>query len=115
MKIYFVRWFNQGFFNHFPTPWPLSEGGRLELQGFGPQGGLELQVFGREAPENGAEGAVLENFYDFSKKLSLKNAIKSENLGVWGWKFFQKSDFGKYYRKVFRNVFFRQYYGLKLQ
>ena len=52
------------------------------MQGFGPQGGLELQVFECEAPENGAEGAVLENFYDFSKKLSLKNAIKSENLGV---------------------------------
>ena len=42
------------------------------------------KIFGREAPENGAEGAVLENFCDFSKKLSLKNAIKSENLGVWG-------------------------------
>ena len=47
-------------------------------------GGVRLQDFRREAPENGAEGAVLENFCDFSKKLSLKNAIKSENLGVWG-------------------------------
>ena len=50
---------------------------------FWPQG-VRLQDFRREAPENGAEGAVLENFCDFSKKLSLKNAIKSENLGVWG-------------------------------
>ena len=47
-------------------------------------GGVRLQDFRREAPEIGAEGAVLENFCDFSKKLSLKNAIKSENLGVWG-------------------------------
>ena len=48
--------------DHFPRG--------LELQGFGQNlasgGGLELQVFGREAPENGAEGAVLENFSDFS-------------------------------------------------
>ena len=39
------------------------------MQDFGQNlasGGLELQVFGREAPENGAEGAVLENFSDFS-------------------------------------------------
>ena len=55
----------QGVFNHFPTPWPLSQGGGLELQEFGQNlasGGLEMQVFGREAPENGAEGAVLETF-----------------------------------------------------
>ena len=25
----------QGDLNHFPTPWPLSQGGGLELQGFG--------------------------------------------------------------------------------
>ena len=46
--------------------------------------GVRLQDFRREAPENGAEGAVLENFFDFSEKLSLKNAIKIKNLGVWG-------------------------------
>ena len=34
-----------------------------------------MQVFGRKAPENGAEGAVLEKFNDFSEKLFLKNAI----------------------------------------
>ena len=54
------------------------------MHDFGLRGGVRLQDFRREAPENGAEGAVLENFCDFSKKLSLKNAIKSENLGVWG-------------------------------
>ena len=57
--------------------------GGVELHDFGLRGG-RLQDFRREAPENGAEGAVLENFCDFSKKLSLKNAINSENLGVWG-------------------------------
>ena len=58
--------------------------GGVELHDFGLRGGVRLQDFRREAPEIGAEGAVLENFCDFSKKLSLKNAIKSENLGVWG-------------------------------
>ena len=43
------------------------------------QGGLELEGFGREAPENDAEGAVLENSSDFSEKLFLKSAIKREN------------------------------------
>ena len=32
-----------------------------------PEGGLGLQGFRREAPQNGAEGAVLEHFSDFSK------------------------------------------------
>ena len=71
----------------------LSEGGTTfreipqgggSIARFWPQGGVRLQDFRCEAPENCAEGAVLENFCDFSKKLSLKNAIKSENLGVWG-------------------------------
>ena len=60
----------------------VLRGGRVAR--FWPQAGVRLQDFRREAPEIGAEGAVLENFCDFSKKLSLKNAIKSENLGVWG-------------------------------
>ena len=30
------------------------------------------KIFGREAPENGAEGAVLENFRDFSENCHLK-------------------------------------------
>ena len=47
-------------------------------------GGVRLQDFRREAPEIGAEGAVLENFWRFFEKLLLRNAIKSENLGVWG-------------------------------
>ena len=57
--------------------------GGVELHDFGLRR-VRLQDFRREAPEIGAEGAVLENFCDFSKKLSLKNAIKNENLGVWG-------------------------------
>ena len=32
--------------------------------------------FGREALENGAVGAVFENFNDFHEKLFLTNAIK---------------------------------------
>ena len=60
------------------------EGGGLSCTILASGGGVRLQDFRREAPEIGAEGAVLENFCDFSKKLSLKNAIKSENLGVWG-------------------------------
>ena len=76
---------------------------------------MSCKIFGREAPENGAEGAVLENFSDFSENLFLKNEIKSKNLGVWGRKNFPESDFGKYCRKVFRKVFFRQNYSLKLQ
>ena len=49
--------------------------------------GVELQIFGREAPENGAEGAVLENFSDFSEKLFLRNAIKLK-ISIYGVKFF---------------------------
>ena len=30
------------------------------------------KIFGREAPKNGAEGAVLENFRDFSENCFLK-------------------------------------------
>ena len=47
---------------HFPI---FPEGGRVAR--FRPEGGLGCKVFGREAPENGAEGAVLESFSDFSK------------------------------------------------
>ena len=43
------------------TPVPLSEGGGVNLP-WNPSGGVRLQDFRREAPENGAEGAVLENF-----------------------------------------------------
>ena len=77
----------QGCLSRFPRGGQLSVKvlrGGVELHDFGLRGGVRLQDFRREAPENGAEGAVLENFCDFSKKLSLKNAIKSENLGVWG-------------------------------
>ena len=73
------------------------------------------KIFGRETPEYCAEGAILENFTDFSENLFLKNEIKRKNLGVWGQKNFPESDFGKYCRKVFRKVFFRQNYVLKLQ
>ena len=61
---------------------PQGEG---SIAQFWPQGGWgRLQHFQREAPENSAEGAVLENFGDFSKKLSFKNAIKSDNLRIRG-------------------------------
>ena len=55
---------------------------RVWIARFRPQGGLDSKMFGREAPENGAEGAVLENFRDFSEKLFLKNEIKSKNSGI---------------------------------
>ena len=51
----------------------LASGGTIAR--FWPQGG-RLQDFRRKAPENGAEGAVIEIFIDFSEKLSLKNAKK---------------------------------------
>ena len=41
--------------------------------------GVRLHDFRCEAPENGAKGVVLEIFYDFSKKLFLKNAIMFVN------------------------------------
>ena len=44
-------------------------GGRLH--DFGLRGG-RLQEFRLEVPENGTEGAVLENFADFSENLFLK-------------------------------------------
>ena len=50
----------------FPTPLPIFRG--VELQGLGQNlasGRLELRAFGREAPKNGAKGAVLENFISF--------------------------------------------------
>ena len=40
------------------------------------------KILGGEHPKFGAEGAVLENFSDFSGKLLLKNAIKSEDSGI---------------------------------
>ena len=46
--------------------------------------GISLQDFRREAPEIGAEGAILENVCNFLEILFLKNAIKSESLGTWG-------------------------------
>ena len=62
------------------------------MQGFGQNlasGGLDVQVFGHDAPENGAEGAVLENFSDFEcgkrgnwLKL-LRTAIKRKNRGTY--------------------------------
>ena len=75
-----MKGYNQGCPWYFPK---ISEGGGVELHDFA-LGGVRLQVFQREAPENGADGAVLEFFFDFSEKLSLKNAIKIKNLVVWG-------------------------------
>ena len=67
------------------------------MQGFGKnlalkEKGVELQVFEREAPENGAEGAVLENFKILSAESGeialnclkwLRNAIKRKNRGIY--------------------------------
>ena len=39
---------------------------------FGAEGAEKRHVFGREAPEIGAKGAVLENFGNFSKKSGRK-------------------------------------------
>ena len=44
-------------------------------------------MFGHEAPENGSEGAVLENFCVFSGKLFLKNEIKVK-IGLCGVRIF---------------------------
>ena len=58
-------------------PVPLSEGGQPSVKSlrggsiarFWPQGGGRLQDFRREAPEIGAEGAVLENFFAIFRKI----------------------------------------------
>ena len=69
------------------TSWPpfripeFCEG--VRLHDYSLRGGVRLQDFRHEAPENGAEFAVLEFFFDFSKKLLLKSTAKSKNLGVW--------------------------------
>ena len=62
------------FFYHLPrgVHFPILAQGGFRLQLFGLRGGVSVaSFFGREAPENGAEGAVLENFCVFS----LKNAF----------------------------------------
>ena len=79
---------NQGCATRFPrgggsTFREIPQGGGFDCTILA-SGGVRLQDFRREAPEIGAEGAVLENFCDFSEKLLLKNEGKSENLGVWG-------------------------------
>ena len=60
-----------------PVHFSLFEGVRIPR--FCPRG-----EEGRTARFSGAEGAVLENFRDFSEKLFVKNEMKSENLGIWG-------------------------------
>ena len=52
------------FLTTFRPPDHFSRGGGRVAR-FWPSGGLVLHVFEREAPENGAEGAVLENLCDF--------------------------------------------------
>ena len=64
---------------YFPI---IPEGGRVA--GFWHEGGLSCKVLGREAPENGAESAMLESFSDFLVKLLLKNSIKSKKMGMLG-------------------------------
>ena len=55
---------HQGVFRYFPTSCLLSDfSWGLGLQGFDLRGmGLGLQGFRVQAPENGAKGAILENF-----------------------------------------------------
>ena len=45
-------------------------------------------VFGREAPENGAESAVLENFSDFSENIVARKCNKKQKVWVVGFKIF---------------------------
>ena len=71
----------------------LPPGGGFRAPFFGSEGGVSSAFFGREAPEKGvfgAEGAVLENFSNFSKKLLKKNAIKSDFRKKIGVKIFPK-------------------------
>ena len=89
--IHLWLYLTQGCPQYFPTPVSLSEifSGAGTIALFCPQG-AQLQDFRHELPEKGAEGSVLENFCDFSKKLFLKNAIKSK---IWVYevrKFFRK-------------------------
>ena len=70
------------------------------MQGFGLKRGKGCKVFGLERHENGAEGADLENFSDFSEKLLLANAIKSKNLGIYGYEIFSCFFFEKFFFKT---------------
>ena len=75
----------------FMRPFCLQGGGSSAF--FRVWGGVSSAFFGREAPEKGvfgAEGAVLENFSNFSKKLLKKNAIKSDFRKKIGVKIFPK-------------------------
>ena len=47
-------------------------------------GGVDCKVFVPEATENGPEGAVIENFCNFSEMLFLITAIKNKNFDTWG-------------------------------
>ena len=47
-------------------------------------GGLGSKVSTPGGMDSKIEGAVLENFCDFSEKLFRKNEIKSENLSIMG-------------------------------
>ena len=55
--------------NYFPTPCSLSvfsARGLVRISRFRSEGGgQDSKIFGREGPENGVEGVVLENFSDF--------------------------------------------------
>ena len=46
--------------------------------------GSDSKLFVLEVSKNSSEGAVLENFRDFSEKLFLKNIMISESLSIWG-------------------------------
>ena len=59
----------------------------------------------------GDDFSILENILGFSYLMTLHFymiIVRRDHAGG-------EIDFGKYCRKVFRKVFFRQYYGLKLQ
>ena len=85
---------DQGYTRPRPSPFmrPFCLQGGL-LAHFSGLRGEWSAFFGREAPEKGffgAEGAVLENFSDFLKKLLKKNAIKSDFRKKIGVKIFPK-------------------------
>ena len=68
---------NQGFSTMLPG------GGPAEAF-FGEGWGFRCKIFGREAPKNGAENAVLQNFGDFSKKIVKGKCNKNEKSKNFG-------------------------------
>ena len=72
--------------------------------------GVEEQIFRREAPESGAEGAVLENSIDFQENCFFIKRNKSKNLDIFGLNFFPEIFFPDFFllenviRSKYRNI-----------